>query len=200
MGFQSLEEIVRLTEEKQKAFWEIILEDDQSERMVTREESIETMAQMYQNMRRADQNYDARLKSASGLVGQDGEKLAKARSKGQIISGDFIGQVMEKAVKMGESNACMKRIVAAPTAGSCGVMPAVFLTYQEHFNATEEAMVESMFVAAGIGSVIASRAFIAGATGGCQAEIGSASAMAAGGLCALRGGTREQIVHAAALA
>ena len=108
--------------------------------------------------------------------------------------------VVEKAVKMGESNACMKRIVAAPTAGACGVVPAVFLTLQEKLGFREEKMVEALYVAVGIGGVIAGRAFIAGASGGCQAEIGSASAMAAGGVAYLLGGEGEQIVHAAAMA
>ena len=87
---------------------------------------------------------------------------------------------MEKAIKMGESNACMRRIVAAPTAGSCGVLPAVLLSFEEQFSATEEQMVQALYVAAGIGKVIAENAFIAGAAGGCQAEIGSAAAMSAG--------------------
>ena len=107
---------------------------------------------------------------------------------------------MEKAVKMGESNACMKRIVAAPTAGACGVIPAVFLAYQEYFRAEEQKMVEAMYLTAGIGAVIAENASIAGASGGCQAEIGSASAMAAAGLAYLQGGDDEQIVNDMAFA
>ena len=101
---------------------------------------------------------------------------------------------------MAESNACMKRIVAAPTAGSCGVIPATFITTQERFKYTENKMVEAMFVAAGIGAVIAHRASISGAQGGCQAEIGSASAMAAGALTFLLGGDNQTIIHAAAMA
>ena len=111
-----------------------------------------------------------------------------------------MGLVMEKAVKMGESNACMKRIVAAPTAGACGVIPAVFLSYEEYCKETENQMVEALFVSAGIGAVIAENASIAGASGGCQAEIGSASAMAAGGLAYLQGGDAECIANAAAFA
>lgn len=107
---------------------------------------------------------------------------------------------MEKAIKMGESNACMKRIVAAPTAGSCGVIPAVFLAYEECFNVPEDKMVKAMFVSAGVGAVIAENASIAGASGGCQAEIGSASAMAAAGLAYLEGGDAECISHAMAFA
>lgn len=176
------------------------MEDDMSERMVSEEQSFGTMKQMYDTMRLADKSYDEKLKSASELVGGDGRKMKDAVEHGKTMSGDFMGEVMVKALKMGESNACMKRIVAAPTAGSCGVMPAVFLTYQEKYNVSDEKMTEAMFVAAGIGTVIAERAFIAGATGGCQAEIGSASAMAAGGLAYLQGGREQEIVHAAAMA
>ena len=126
--------------------------------------------------------------------------MMEARAEGTLLCGDFIGKVMEKALKTSESNACMKRIVAAPTAGSCGVVPAVFLSLQEEKGYSEEKMVEALFVAAGIGGVIAERAFLAGAAGGCQAEIGSASAMAAGALTYLRGGDPGAITHAAAMA
>lgn len=199
MSFKSLKEIVDSAKEAKKPFWRIVLEEDMSERMVSEEESFGMMQKMYDTMRMADDAYDEKLKSASGLVGGDGKKMKEAVKAGKNLAGDFIGDVMVKALKMGESNACMKRIVAAPTAGSCGVMPAVFLTYQEKYKVTDEKMVEAMFVAAGIGEVIAERAFIAGATGGCQAEIGSASAMAAGGLAYLQGGAEEEIVHAAAM-
>jgi L-serine dehydratase len=110
--------------------------------------------------------------------------------------GDYVGLAMEKAVKMGESNACMKRIVAAPTAGSCGVIPAVFLAYEECFHETEDKMVEALFLCAGIGEVIAENASISGAEGGCQAEIGTAAAMAAAGLAYLQGGSAFVIVNA----
>jgi L-serine dehydratase len=94
----------------------------------------------------------------------------------------------------------MKRIVAAPTAGSCGVIPAVFLSYEEYFHIFEDRMIETMYVTAGIGAVIAENASIAGAAGGCQAEIGSAAAMAAAGLAYLQGGDNEDIVNAMAFA
>lgn len=200
MSFKSLKEIAESAREQEKPFWRIIMENDMSERMVSEAESFDMMKQMYDTMRLADKSYDEKLKSASALVGGDGWKMKEAVEQKKTMSGDFIGEVMGKALKMGESNACMKRIVAAPTAGSCGVMPAVFLTYQEEYNVSDDRMVEAMFVAAGIGAVIAERAFIAGATGGCQAEIGSASAMAAGGLACLQGGGSKEIVHAAAMA
>jgi L-serine dehydratase len=199
MSFSSLVEIVKRSEELQIAFWEVILEDDIDERMVTREESRYKMEQLYLTMKNADAAYDKNLKSASNLVGGDGEKMNRALKEGKVLGGPFIGEVIAKALKMGESNACMKKIVAAPTAGSCGVIPAVLLTYEEQNEVPIEKMVEAMYVASGIGEVIAARAFLAGAAGGCQAEIGSASAMAAGALAYLNGGDSESIVHAAAM-
>ncbi len=200
MSFHSLKEIISTAESQNKPFFRIVLEDDMSERMVSEEESFSAMQAMYAAMGSADESYDGAMKSASGLVGSDGQRMEEAIKSGQTISGGFMGEVMARALKMGESNACMKRIVAAPTAGSCGVMPAVFLTYQNYFQVSDEKMTEAMFTAAGIGTVIAERAFLAGATGGCQAEIGSASAMAAGGLAYLMGGGNQEIAHAGAIA
>ena len=101
---------------------------------------------------------------------------------------------------MAESNACMRRIVAAPTAGACGVLPAVLLPLCKYEELNQRQILEALYVASGIGAVIAYRACIAGAAGGCQAEIGTASAMAAGALVALRGGSGQQICHAVAMA
>lgn len=199
MSFKSLSEIAELCKLKDKAFWEVILEDDINERMVTREESFLKMKDLYLNMKHADRIYDPNLQSASRLVGGDGAKMAAAMEKGILISGPFISEVMAKALKMGESNACMKKIVAAPTAGSCGVIPAILLTYEEQYHVSVDKMVEAMYAASGIGEVIAYRAFLAGAAGGCQAEVGSASAMAAGALAYLNGGDTECIIHAAAM-
>ena len=198
--YKSLDELCKIEKESGKPFWKIVQEDDCSEQGITEEESFAQMRGMYEAMRYADENYDENLKSASGLVGTEGKKMMDARLAGQLLCGDLIGKVMEKALKTGESNACMKRIVAAPTAGSCGVVPAVFLSVQEARGFTEEQMVEALYVAAGIGGVIASRAFLSGAAGGCQAEIGSASAMAAGGVAYLLGGDATAIANAAALA
>lgn len=198
--YRSLEELCRQAEEITGGFWKAVEEDDCKERQISEEESFSQLKAMYQAMREADQNYDPALKSRSGLVGTDGGKLQEYADHGEPVCGEFLGRVMAKAVKMGESNACMKRIVAAPTAGACGVVPAVFLSMQEKYGFSDEKMTEALYVAAGIGGVIASRAFIAGAQGGCQAEVGSAAAMAAGGAAYLRGGDAESIVHAAAMA
>lgn len=200
MGLERLRDIKKIAEEKKCEFWQVVLEDDMQERGVSYEESFEMMRQMLIAMRAADSGYDASLRSPSGMAGGDGEKIRRFRDKGNNLLGDFLLNVMEKATKMGESNACMKRIVAAPTAGSCGVIPAVLLSYQENKGTSDDDIVKSLFVAAGIGEVIATQASIAGAEGGCQAEIGSASAMAAGAVTYLEGGDNEAIIHATALA
>ena len=200
MIYHSIQDLLNLAKEYQIPLWEVVCRADMEERQVTKEQSFETMHRMYEAMKQADSAYDKNLKSASGLAGGDGEKLHCYNAAGKNIAGEYIGLVMEKAVKMGESNACMKRIVAAPTAGACGVLPAVLVNYQKEKGTADEQIVRALYTAAGIGQVVAARAYIAGASGGCQAEIGTASAMAAGALTALGGGTPAQITHAAAMA
>lgn len=198
--YKSLEEICDIEREERIPFWKIVQMDDCREQGISEQQSFERVRRMYLAMKEADEDYDKNLHSASGLVGGEGEKMRQARKNGTVLCGNFIGKVMEKALRTSESNACMKRIVAAPTAGSCGVVPAVFLSVQEEKHYSEEKMVEALFVAAGIGGVIANRAFLAGAAGGCQAEIGSAAAMAAGGVTYLLGGNAKEISNAAGLA
>lgn len=198
--YKSLEELITVEKEKGISFWKAAMLEDCAELDISEEEAFERMKKMYLVMKESDEAYEGDLMSRSGLVGTDGKKIHDARLAGKLICGDFIGRVIERAIKMGESNACMKRIVAAPTAGSCGVIPAVFITVQEEMGYTDEQMTEALFVAAGIGGVIAHRAFLAGAAGGCQAEIGSASSMAAGAICYLQGGDATAISHAAAIA
>lgn len=198
--YDSLEKIAEQAEKRDLKFWQVVLEDDCLERGITKEQSMEQIKQMYALMKKADQEYDAGLSSESGLVGGEGGKMEKAREGQNLLCGNFIGLVMEKALKMGESNACMRRIVAAPTAGSCGVVPAVLLSMEQERKIPIEEMIQALYVAAGVGGVIANRAFIAGAAGGCQAEIGTASAMAAGAAVSLMGGDAYAISHGAALA
>lgn len=199
MAFHSIDELIKLSKRENKEIWEIVAKTDSSERGVSFDETYETMRHMYLAMREADDSYDESLRSASGLAGGDGAKLEAFRKQENRLIGDFLTEVMAKAVKMGESNACMRRIVAAPTAGACGVIPAVMLTYAEQKNISEDKMVEALFVAGGIGEIIAENASIAGAEGGCQAEIGTAAAMAAGALTYLEGGDHEMIGSAVAL-
>lgn len=199
MVYKSLREICEMAEQAKIPFWKVIQKDDCIERQVEAEASFAQMWKMFEAMKHADEMYTGTRKSNSGMVGGDGKKLEQYVASGKAMSGSLIGKVMERAVKMAESNACMRRIVAAPTAGSCGVLSAVLLTYADQICEEEERIVEALYTAAGIGQVIAHRASISGAFGGCQAEIGSASAMAAGALVYLQGGSNEDICSAVAI-
>ena len=199
MSFKNLEDISKKAVLSGTNVFEVVLEDDISERGVTREKSLSKMNDMWQAMKNSYLHHEAELKSASGLVGGDSAKLKKY-SEGETLLGDFALKVMYTAIAVAESNACMKCIVAAPTAGSCGVMPAVLISYAERYGISDEKICEAMYVAAGIGSVIAQRASISGAQGGCQAEIGSAAGMAAAAAAYLMGQTPEMIMNSCALA
>ena len=198
MAIESLQALVTASENRD--ICDVIIESDCVDRGVTQAESLEKMRGLYAAIRRAQRGYDPKLRSASGMVGGDGEKMRAYVQRGKTICGDYIGAVIAQALEMGESNACMKCIVAAPTAGSCGVMPAVLLPYQKRMGLSDEEMVRALYIAGAIGQAVATKASIAGAAGGCQYEIGTASAMAAAALCYLGGGDAEAICHAAALA
>ena len=140
------------------------------------------------------------LKSASGLSGGNAYKLHRAIETGYVIRGVLLGKAIVKALAISEFNACMGRVVAAPTAGSCGIIPSVLITAMEEYQLPEEKVVMGLFTAAGLGMVIAKLASISGAEGGCQAECGSAAAMAAAALVELLGGTPGMAAHACAMA
>lgn len=140
------------------------------------------------------------LRSNSGMVGGQAYQLMQAVKRGDTLSGEFMGSMEARALAVAECNACMGKIVASPTAGSCGIIPGALLTAREKFGYTEDELVAALFTAAGFGKVIAQRASISGAEGGCQAECGSAAAMAAAALVELRGGSAEACGHAAAFA
>ena len=167
---------------------------------ITEEESWQQMTLMWTRMKESVDAYDPCERSRSGLVGKEGGLMDQYRLKENTLCGDFVSKVIANALKMGCNNACMKRIVAAPTAGACGVMPAVLVTYFREYGVEEDRMIEAMYVAAGIGQVIANRASLAGASGGCQAEIGSASGMAAAAICSVRDGSEAQMGYACAMA
>lgn len=198
--YESVTEIMKDENELNLPFWKLIQLDDCKERAVTEADSFMQMQEMFLAMKASDENYDPNLKSTSGLVGGEAEKYRKYVLNNDSLAGDFVSTVVTKSLKIAESNACMKRIVAAPTAGSCGVVPAVLLSIQEKHGYADEKMVEALYVVAGLGGVIAHKASLSGAEGGCQAEIGAASAMAAGAFVYLLGGDGRKIANASALA
>lgn len=200
MSYQAVEEIVCRCEKENIPFWKAVQLEDCEEQGITEDESFQKMRGMWNAMLESVDAYDPLLVSRSGLVGKEGGLMEEYRKSGDTLCGDFVSQVIANALKMGCNNACMKRIVAAPTAGACGVMPAVLVTYYRRNDIEEERMVESLYVAAGIGQVIAHRASLAGASGGCQAEIGSGSGMTAAAICSIRGGSLKQIGDSCAMA
>ena len=200
MSWTALEDIAAYCRENNCSFWKAVQDEDVHDRQVTAYQSWNQMKKTWEAMKEASESYDASQKSRSGLVGGSGAKMQEYVEAGQALTGEFTGEVIAEALKTSEANACMKRIVAAPTAGSCGVLPAVLIPYSRRMQRDEEEILKALYVAAGIGQVIAERAFIAGASGGCQAEIGSASAMAAGALVYLKGGSPEEIGSSVAMA
>ena len=200
MALDSMAEIFEKAEAGGKPFWQVVLDTDMEERQVTAEASLEKMRATWRAMLESVETYQGDRRSVSGLVGGDGARMRAYAETGETLCGPYLREVIATALCVGESNACMRKIVAAPTAGACGVLPAVLVPLYQEGRAGEEEIVEALYVSSGIGAVIGYRASIAGASGGCQAEIGTASAMAAGALTALWGGNVRQIGHAVAMA
>ena len=180
-----------------KPLWRAVLEDDCQDRDADPAASLARMGRLWQAMKESLEEYDPARRSASGLSGGQGARMADLADP---ICGSFVQEVASVALKLGEHNACMGRIVAAPTAGACGVLPAVLIPLQRRERFTDDQMVQCLYVSAGFGQVIATRASISGAEGGCQAEVGSASGMAAAALVHARGGSGAQMAAACAMA
>ncbi len=200
MAYSSVNAMLNVSRQNNQPLWDVILQSDLLESGLTRPQSLAEMHHLWQVIVQTSDNYCGADRSASGFAGGDAAKVAEAEARGQLLTGGYLAQVMAEALKTAECNACMKRIVAAPTAGSCGVLPAVLLPLWRSGNYNEEAICRALYVSAGFGQVVAARATLAGAEGGCQAEVGAASAMAAAALVELRGGTAEQCAEAFAMA
>lgn len=200
MAFLSCEEMLAAARSQKITLAEAVLRSDLEESRLTEAHSRAAMRHLWQVMQATSQEYDPTQRSRSGLSGGDAAKVEQAWQQGRLLGDDYLAAVTAEALKTAECNACMKRIVAAPTAGACGVLPAVLLPCARHFSLSREQLVQALYVASGFGMVIAARASISGAEGGCQAEIGSAAAMAAPALVHLRGGTPSMMAHACAMA
>lgn len=200
MNIQSVAQLVAASTET--PIWEVILTDDlEQDTPEQREKSWNNMRRLWTVMQDSVKEYNPTQRSLSGLTGGDGARYESMLASGKMMCGNYLNQAIATALKISECNACMKRIVAAPTAGSCGVIPAVLLPYQQEYpDATETDMIQALYVSGRFGNILAERASISGAEAGCQAEIGAASAMAAAALVYLRGGTPEACGHACAMA
>ena len=199
--YKSIEELVNTANEEGTTISEITLIDQAFSMECTQERVLERMAFQYEVMKSAVENgLNPNIRSTSGLTGGDAYRLKVVRDEEKTLCGTFFSGALMRAVSVAEVNASMGRIVAAPTAGSCGILPGAIITMQKERNLSDDACVKALLTASAIGMVIAKNASLSGAEGGCQAECGSAAAMAAGALVELAGGTPEQISNAVAIA
>ena len=197
----SLAALLAAAEQAGKPLSELVLASQAEQLEQTPEQVYDRMARCYQVM--ADgvaPGCDPDLRSASGLSGGNAAKMKAAVDAGRTLTGPVLGGALTRALAISELNAAMGRIVAAPTAGSCGILPAALLTMEQEKGCDRHACVMALFTASAVGLVIARNACLAGAQGGCQAECGSASAMAAAAIVELAGGTPKMIGDAVAIA
>jgi len=200
LHYDSVSGLIAAAEEAGCSISRLVLADQVEQTGKTEQELYATMAERLEIMRRAvEAGSSPDIRSTSGLTGGDAAKMHDYTLTGGI-TGSFLCSAMARAIAVAEYNAAMGKIVAAPTAGSCGILPGTILTLQEEKKLPEEAAVMALFTAGAIGMVIAAKASLAGAEGGCQAECGSAAAMAAAALVEMMGGTPTQAGHACAMA
>ena len=201
LNYHSIESLLKAAKENNCRLSALVLEQQAEQMELPKQEIYKKMRENYRVMASCIQPGSAPdLKSTSGLTGGDAYRMRTAVEQGKNLTGPLLGGALYRALAVSELNASMGRIVAAPTAGSCGIVPAAVLTMQEQYQLTEEEYVMSLFTASAVGMVIANNASLAGAQGGCQAECGSASAMAAAAIVELAGGTPDMIQSAVATA
>ena len=198
INFNNIEELIVLAEEAGTSLHEIVIKREMQDSQKTRAEIMLSMQTNWQVMQASiERGIKNTEKSLSGLTGGDAKKLYAYRQRGYM--GQEVLSAAAYAVGISEVNAVMGRIVACPTAGSCGIVPAALYAAKMERNVSDQAIVNALFTAAGIGMVIDQNASIAGAAGGCQAECGTAAGMAAAALVELAGGSPRQIGNAVAL-
>lgn len=200
--YNHIKEIVTDSEKTGKPISELIIEQECQMSGLPREKVWNKMKYNLETMRDAVKKGRSGngVFSSTGLTGGEAVKIKKYIEKGHTLSGDTIMTAVQNAVATNEVNAAMGVICATPTAGSSGTLPGVLFLLEKRLNLTEEQMIHFLFTAGGFGMVIANNAEIAGATGGCQAEVGSASAMGAAAAVEAAGGTAEQSAQALSIA
>jgi L-serine dehydratase len=199
--FRNVAELVELAESKNIPISEIMIEQEVSVKGRSRESIIEQMSKNLEVMEKAvERGITEDVKSHSGLTGGDAVLLQKYLQSGKALSGDLLIDAVSKAVATNEVNAAMGTICATPTAGSAGVVPGTLFALKNKLNPTREQMVRYLFASGAFGFVVANNASISGAAGGCQAEVGSATGMAAAAIVELAGGSPSQSAEAMAIA
>ncbi len=199
--FNKGSELLKLCKEQNKKISEIVMEKEMDDNDISYDELMDKMKSVLDTMiKSATTALDKEVISVSKLSGGDAKKMEDYKNKGNTISGELITSAMAKALSTSEVNASMGRIIAAPTAGASGILPSAIITVKDKFNLSEEDMIAGLFTAAGIGEIIAKNATISGAEGGCQAECGAASSMAAAAIVEMVGGNAEASLNAASFA
>lgn len=199
MLFKNAAELVEIAEREQIKIAEVMIRQEVKVSGRTREDII---AQMDRNLTVMEQAVERGLNgvtSVSGLTGGDAVLLQKYIKSGKALSGHTLLDAVSKAVATNEVNAAMGTICATPTAGSAGVVPGTLFAVKDVLNPTREEMIEFLFTSAAFGFIVANNASISGAAGGCQAEVGSASGMAAAAITEMAGGSPSQAAHAMAI-
>jgi L-serine dehydratase len=197
--FRNVAELVELAISQNKKISEIMIEQEETVTGRSREEIITFMDRNLKVMEEAVERGIKGVKSHSGLTGGDAVLLQKYMEKGNFLTSETVLDAVSKAVATNEVNAAMGTICATPTAGSAGVVPGTLFAMKKKLNPTREEMVSFLFTAGAFGFVVANNASISGAAGGCQAEVGSASGMAAAAIVELAGGTPQQCAEAMAI-
>ena len=201
LSYESISELYKTAEALHKRIREIVLEDQAAQLEQPEETLIRQMEENLTVMLEAIENGSKPgVKSTSGLTGGDAYRLKQTIETGKHLCGDLMSNAIQMAMAVSEINAAMGKIVAAPTAGSCGILPGALGALIKVRGISREEVALSLFTAGAIGMVVANKASIAGASGGCQAECGTASAMAAACIVELLGGTPEMAAHAVAIA
>jgi len=200
LNYESIKELYKTAEARHMHIWDIVLEDQAAQMEKPEQELIRQMEANLTVMLEAIENGSKEgVISTSKLTGGDAYRLKQTIDAGKHLCGDLMSNAIRMSIAVSEINAAMGKIVAAPTAGSCGILPGALGALLNIRKVPREEAVLSLFTAGAIGMVIANKASIAGASGGCQAECGSASAMAAACIVELLGGTPEMVSHAVAI-
>mgnify|MGYP001224196414 FL=1 len=197
--FRNVSELVHIAETENIPISEVMIRQEMEETGKTREEVISQMDNNLEVMEKAVEDGLKGVESHSGLTGGDAVLIQKYMSEKKTLSGNLLLDVVSKAVATNEVNAAMGMICATPTAGSAGCVPGVLFGLKEKLNPTREQMINFLFTAGAFGQVVANNAFISGAAGGCQAEVGSAAGMASAAAVEMAGGTPQQSAEAMAI-
>lgn len=197
---RSGEELLKICEEENISLSEYAIRSEMEKSGASREDVIKKMKMTLKVMiDSATEGMENEVYSVSGLIGGDGYKINEYLKKGDTLTGTTTVMAMAMALSSSEVNASMGRIVACPTAGSCGILPAVILSAGAKLNKTEDELVMALFASAAVGTIIAMNATVSGAEGGCQAECGSAAAMGSAAVVYMMGGTPKMSLDAAAI-